>query len=122
MLSTTWVAGVTGIEPAASGVTVHYLRVMQGKLVAFVLNTAHRSPPVPIQKLEQVGTISCKVSEHRYDPATVKTLSALLYLLIRFMSFSLSSPIRVTSRFSIKSATLTLLPIAFLEQRLMNNS
>ena len=56
MLSTTWVAGVTGIEPAASGVTVHYLRVMQGKLVAFVLNTAHRLPPIPTQKLQQPTT------------------------------------------------------------------
>ena len=52
---------MTGLEPAASGVTVRYLRVMQGKLVAFVLNTAHRLPPIPTQKLEQTGTISCSV-------------------------------------------------------------
>ena len=49
-------AGVTGLEPAASGVTVRYLRVMQGKLVAFVLNTAHRLPPIPTQKLQQPTT------------------------------------------------------------------
>ena len=50
------VAGVTGLEPAASGVTVRYLRVMQGKLVAFVLASAHRLPPIPTQKLQQPTT------------------------------------------------------------------
>ena len=49
-------AGVTGLEPAASGVTGRYLRVMQGKLVAFVLNTAHSLPPIPTQKLQQPTT------------------------------------------------------------------
>ena len=55
------VAGVTGLEPAASGVTVRYLRVIRGNMVTFVLNTAHRLPPIPTQKLEQTGTISCNV-------------------------------------------------------------
>ena len=64
-------AGVTGLEPAASGVTGRYLRVMQGKLVAFVLNTAHRLPPIPTQKLEQ----SAVASHH-----------AFLFLLLAFCS------------------------------------
>ncbi len=55
------VAGVTGLEPAASGVTVRYLRVIRDNMLAFVLNTAHRLPPIPTQKLEQTGTISCSV-------------------------------------------------------------
>ena len=42
-------AGVTGLEPAASGVTVRYLRVIRGNIVAFVLNTSHRLPPIPTQ-------------------------------------------------------------------------
>ena len=54
-------AGVEGLEPPAPGFGDRYFRVMQGKLVAFVLNTAHRLPPIPTQKLEQTGTISCNV-------------------------------------------------------------
>ena len=54
-------AGVEGLEPPAPGFGGRYFRVMQGKLVAFVLNTAHRLPPIPTQKLEQTGTISCNV-------------------------------------------------------------
>ena len=34
--------GVEGLEPSAPGFGDRYLRVMQAKLVAFVLNTAHR--------------------------------------------------------------------------------
>ena len=41
-------AGVEGLEPPAPGFGDRYFRVMQGKLVAFVLNTAHRLPPIPI--------------------------------------------------------------------------
>ena len=52
-------AGVEGLEPPAPGFGDRYFRVMQGKLVAFVLNTAHRLPSIPTQKLEQTGTISC---------------------------------------------------------------
>ena len=51
-------AGVEGLEPPAPGFGDRYFRVMQDKMVAFVLNTAHRLPPIPIEKLEQVGTIS----------------------------------------------------------------
>ena len=46
-------AGVEGLEPPAPGFGDRYFRVMQGKLVAFVLNTAHRLPPIPTQKLQQ---------------------------------------------------------------------
>ena len=56
-----WVSGVTEVEPAAFGVTVRYLRVTGGKMVAFVLNTAHRLPPMSTQKLQQPSTISCSV-------------------------------------------------------------
>ena len=56
-----WMARMTRLEPAASGVTGRYLRVMQGKLVACVLNTAHRLPPIPTQKLQQPSTINCSV-------------------------------------------------------------
>ena len=51
-------AGVERLEPPAPGVLDRYFRVMQDKMAAFVLNTAHRLPPIPIEKLEQVGTIS----------------------------------------------------------------
>jgi hypothetical protein len=36
MLSTTWVAGVTGLEPAASGVTGTIIMVFKGKYHAFL--------------------------------------------------------------------------------------
>ena len=49
-------AGVEGLEPPAPGFGDRYFRVMQGKLVAFVLNTAHRLPPIPTQKLQQPTT------------------------------------------------------------------
>ena len=49
MLSTTWVAGVTGLEPAASGVTGRHLRIIRENMVAFVQNTAHRLPLIPTQ-------------------------------------------------------------------------
>ena len=55
-------AGAKGIGPAVSGVTVRCLRVLRGNIVACVLNTAHRLPPIPIEKLEQVETISCTAS------------------------------------------------------------
>ena len=50
---------MTGLEPATSGVTGRCLRVIWGKMVAFVLNTSHRLPPIPTQNLEQIGTIGC---------------------------------------------------------------
>ena len=55
-------AGVTGLEPAASGVTGRSLGVLWGKMVALRLNTTHHLPPLPTQKLEQVGTASCTAS------------------------------------------------------------
>ena len=54
-------AGVEGLEPPAPGFGDRYFRVMQGKLVAFVQNTAHSLPPIPTQKLQQPSTISCNV-------------------------------------------------------------
>ena len=62
-------AGVEGLEPPAPGFGDRYFRIMQGKLVAFRLNTAHRLPPIPTQKLEQ----SAVTSHH-----------ALLFLLLAF--------------------------------------
>ena len=47
-----------GLEPPALGFGDRYFRAMQGKMVAFVLNTAHRLPPFPIQNLAQVCTDS----------------------------------------------------------------
>ena len=55
-------AGVEGLEPPAPGFGDRYLRVIWGKMVAFRLNTAHHLPPIPTQKLEQVGTISYSAS------------------------------------------------------------
>jgi len=49
-------AGVEGLEPPAPGFGDRYFRVMQDKMVAFVLNTAHRLPPIPTQKLQQPTT------------------------------------------------------------------
>ena len=49
-------AGVEGLEPPAPGFGDHYLRVIQGKMVAFVLHAAHRLPPIPTQKLQQPTT------------------------------------------------------------------
>ena len=43
----------------------------------------------------------------------VSTANAFLYVLIRTVSFAVSFPIRVTSRFSLKSAILTRRPILF---------
>ena len=57
-------AGVEGLEPPAPGFGDRYFRVMQGKLVAFVLNTANRLPPIPTQKLQQPSTISCNASSY----------------------------------------------------------
>ena len=54
-------AGVEGLDPPAPGFGDHYLRVIWVKLVAFVLNTAHRLPPIPTQKLQQPSTISSSV-------------------------------------------------------------
>ena len=51
-------AGVTGLEPAASGVTGRFLGVIWNKMVPLMLNTYHGLPPIPTQKLEQVGTVS----------------------------------------------------------------
>ena len=45
-------AGVTGLEPAASGVTGRCLRVIWGKMVAFMLNAYHGLPPISAQKLQ----------------------------------------------------------------------
>ena len=42
-------AGVTGLEPAASGVTVRYLMVIRGEMVAIVVNTTHQLPSMPTQ-------------------------------------------------------------------------
>ena len=49
-------AGVEGLSPPAPGFGDHYLRVIQGKMVAFVLHAAHRLPPIPTQKLQQPTT------------------------------------------------------------------
>ena len=49
-------AGVTGLEPAASGVTGRCLRVIWGKMVAFMLNAYHGLRPIPTQKLAQTCT------------------------------------------------------------------
>ena len=49
-------AGVERLEPPAPGFRDRYFRVMQDKMVAFVLNTAHRLPPIPTQKLQQPTT------------------------------------------------------------------
>ena len=51
-------AGVEGLEPPAPGFGDRYFRAMQGIMVVFVLNTAHRLPPIPIQNLAQVCTDS----------------------------------------------------------------
>ena len=48
-------AGVEGLEPPTPGFGDRYFRIMQDKMVAFVLNTAHRLPPIPIEKLEQLA-------------------------------------------------------------------
>ena len=52
-------AGVEGLEPPAPGFGDRYFRVMQNKMVAFVINTTHHLPPIPIQNLAQVCTASC---------------------------------------------------------------
>ena len=51
-------AGVEGLEPPAPGFGDRYFKVMQDKMVAFVLNTAHRLPPIPAQKLQQSAVAS----------------------------------------------------------------
>ena len=49
-------AGVEGLEPPAPGFGDRYFKIMQDKVVAFVLNTAHHLPPIPMQNLAQVCT------------------------------------------------------------------
>ena len=45
-------AGVEGLEPPAPGFGDRYLRVIWGKMVAFMLNAYHGLPPIPAQKLQ----------------------------------------------------------------------
>ena len=55
-------AGVEELESPAPGFGERYFRVMQGKLAAFVLNTAHHLPLFPVRNLAQVCTFSCTAS------------------------------------------------------------
>ena len=48
-------AGVEGLEPPAPGCGDRYFRVMQDKMVAFVLNTTHHLPPITLHKFAQIA-------------------------------------------------------------------
>ena len=50
---------MTGPERAASGVTGCYFRVIRGNMVAFVLNTGNRLPPIAMQTRAQSSTANC---------------------------------------------------------------
>ena len=52
-------AGVEGLEPPAPSFGDRYFKVMQDKVIAFVLNTAHRLPSIPMQFCMQNVCTNC---------------------------------------------------------------
>ena len=58
-----YLAGVEGLEPPAPDFGDRYFKVIQDKMVAFVLNTAHHLPSIPKQFCTQtVPTRSSQTS------------------------------------------------------------
>ena len=93
--------GVKRLEHAAPGVTVRYLRVIRGNMVAFELNTVRRLPSIPMQ--------FCTLTVPTSFSVPLNVFSSLLKAKKRFLVLFVSPAIMWGGRTLISAALLHLL-------------